>query len=275
MNLNDHELKRVMRVCERIHCIHPTEPFSNHLYVVLSNLLPCVHLTIDRVSLKTFELLEMVTETLPPDVLQRATPFMHEHPAMKQAAAPQGPQHGTILTQMDRAAFRRTGLYNESMKDFSVEDQLWMSLRCGDETTGVVYCRDTPFNEKEQLIATLVHPHINIAWRNWKRLRHLEEQLQNRIENSELVPSPFTALSIRQRQVAEQVATGMSNREVAAALGISPRTVGKHLEQIFSITDLHSRTLLASQWNKENPALKERIFVGVENDCRSADIRKK
>ncbi|MBN2161700.1 MAG: helix-turn-helix domain-containing protein [Pontiellaceae bacterium] len=254
MNLNDHELKRVMRVCERIHCIHPNEPFSNHLYVVLSGLLPCVHLTIDRVSLKTFELLEMVTETLPPDLLQLATPFMHEHPAMKQAAAPQGPQLGTILTQMNRADFRRTGLYNESMKDFSVEDQLWMSLRCDDETTGVVFCRDTPFSEKEQFIASLVHPHINIAWRNRQRLRQLEEQLQNAINASTPIPSPFTSLSIRQRQIAERVASGMSNREVAATLGISPRTVSKHLEQIFAITGIHSRTLLAAQWNQANVA---------------------
>jgi DNA-binding CsgD family transcriptional regulator len=41
------------------------------------------------------------------------------------------------------------------------------------------------------------------------------------------------------------VQTGKSNKEIAAVLGISPATVGKHLEQIFRKLGVKSRTAAA------------------------------
>ena len=40
--------------------------------------------------------------------------------------------------------------------------------------------------------------------------------------------------STREREVLAHVASGSTNREIAAALSISPHTVGRHLENIFS-----------------------------------------
>jgi DNA-binding NarL/FixJ family response regulator len=45
--------------------------------------------------------------------------------------------------------------------------------------------------------------------------------------------------------VVELVASGKTNVEIAADLHISPRTVGKHLEQIFTAVDVNNRTALA------------------------------
>ena len=55
-------------------------------------------------------------------------------------------------------------------------------------------------------------------------------------------------LTKRQQQVVECVAAGMTNREIGEQMGISPRTVGKHLEQIYGFLDIHSRTALARLW---------------------------
>ena len=48
-------------------------------------------------------------------------------------------------------------------------------------------------------------------------------------------------LTARQCDVLRAVATGKSNREVAAALGISEHTVARHLQNIFTKLDLPSR----------------------------------
>lgn len=48
-------------------------------------------------------------------------------------------------------------------------------------------------------------------------------------------------LTARETQVAEQVATGLSNAAVAQALGIKPRTVATHLEHIYAKLGLRSR----------------------------------
>jgi DNA-binding CsgD family transcriptional regulator len=59
-------------------------------------------------------------------------------------------------------------------------------------------------------------------------------------------PSVRSALSDREWEVALHVARGLTNVEVAAALGISRRTVATHLERIYERLQIHSRAALAS-----------------------------
>jgi DNA-binding CsgD family transcriptional regulator len=59
------------------------------------------------------------------------------------------------------------------------------------------------------------------------------------------VQSSGAELTITERRVAELVADGLSNRAVASALLISPKTVSAHLANIYRKLDVHSRTELA------------------------------
>ena len=60
----------------------------------------------------------------------------------------------------------------------------------------------------------------------------------------------------RERQVADLLAKGLSNREIAAALVISPRTVEGHADHILSKLGLSNRTAVAD-WVAAYPALGE------------------
>ncbi len=53
-------------------------------------------------------------------------------------------------------------------------------------------------------------------------------------------------LSSRERQVADLVASGMTNREVAQTLFLSEKTVGSHLARIYDKLNVHSRAVLAA-----------------------------
>ena len=53
-------------------------------------------------------------------------------------------------------------------------------------------------------------------------------------------------LSPREHEVAALVASGKTNREVAAVLFLSERTVGNHLARIFGKLGVHSRAALAT-----------------------------
>jgi DNA-binding CsgD family transcriptional regulator len=58
-------------------------------------------------------------------------------------------------------------------------------------------------------------------------------------------PSTLTQLTPQELQVARYVADGLSNKEVAARLFLSPRTIDAHLRNVFAKLGLTSRTQLA------------------------------
>jgi DNA-binding CsgD family transcriptional regulator len=58
-------------------------------------------------------------------------------------------------------------------------------------------------------------------------------------------PSTLTTLTPMERQVAQLVSQGMSNKEVAAQCWVSPRTVEFHLRNVFTKTGVASRGELA------------------------------
>jgi DNA-binding NarL/FixJ family response regulator len=56
----------------------------------------------------------------------------------------------------------------------------------------------------------------------------------------------LAALSPRERDVADHVAAGKTNREIAATLFLSEKTVENHLSRIYNKLDVHSRAALAA-----------------------------
>jgi DNA-binding CsgD family transcriptional regulator len=48
-------------------------------------------------------------------------------------------------------------------------------------------------------------------------------------------------LSMREQEVLSQLREGLSNKEIGGVLGISPRTVQKHLQRIYRYLDVQTR----------------------------------
>ena len=59
-------------------------------------------------------------------------------------------------------------------------------------------------------------------------------------------PTPWAALTRAERRVAELVARGLTNREIAELLFLSSRTVEAHLSHVFRKLDISSRAKLAA-----------------------------
>src|SRR5262249_54657854 len=58
-------------------------------------------------------------------------------------------------------------------------------------------------------------------------------------------------LTRRQREVAELVARGLTNREIAQALFISERTAEGHIQSLFNMLTVNTRTQLATWWVRQ------------------------
>jgi DNA-binding CsgD family transcriptional regulator len=55
-------------------------------------------------------------------------------------------------------------------------------------------------------------------------------------------------LTARENNILGLVARGHNNTEIASTLGVSIRTVHKHLEHLYTKLDVHDRTAAASRW---------------------------
>jgi DNA-binding CsgD family transcriptional regulator len=93
------------------------------------------------------------------------------------------------------------------------------------------------FTDRERDLAELMRPHLANLYR-----------LGVAIETTRELPAdaPFdraaAPLTSREREVLDWVAAGKTNRDVAAILGASPRTVEKHLERIYEKLGVETRT---------------------------------
>jgi len=68
-------------------------------------------------------------------------------------------------------------------------------------------------------------------------------------DNSAAVPAEFSkelGLTTREGEVLSWLSKGKSNRDIAQILGLSPRTVDKHLEQIYAKLGVENRTAAAA-----------------------------
>lgn len=95
---------------------------------------------------------------------------------------------------------------------------------------------------EQSLFACGAHREATAAARELRRLGHRTAHRPRQAAQQ----SGVAGLSRRENEIATEVAAGKTNREVAAALFLSEKTVGNHLTRIFEKLDVHSRAALAS-----------------------------
>src|SRR5699024_6155443 len=76
----------------------------------------------------------------------------------------------------------------------------------------------------------------------WSRSAHAELRATGEAHQ----PGARAELTPQEREIALLAAEGCTNRQIAAKLSLSPRTVGYHLYKVFPKLDITSRTQLAS-----------------------------
>jgi DNA-binding CsgD family transcriptional regulator len=81
------------------------------------------------------------------------------------------------------------------------------------------------FSERDRDLLTVLRPHLHQAYLDAERRRH-----------------PAPRLTARQRELLHLVAAGHTNAQIARRLGISEGTVRTHLENIYRLLKVSSRT---------------------------------
>ncbi len=170
----------------------------------------------------------------------------HQHPAFAAHRTGRLPL-GTSAALTDLAelrTLRALPLYTDFYRPRGTIDQLLCVVEVDDRAGRVLtLSRSRPgFSPRDRALVDLLAPHL--------------AQALARAERPAVTPvAGVTAevLTAREREVAAQVTRAACDRQIARHLGISPRTVQKHLQQIYRKLGLTSRTELMAHLVTEKP----------------------
>ncbi|QIZ37812.1 LuxR C-terminal-related transcriptional regulator [Saccharopolyspora sp. ASAGF58] len=131
---------------------------------------------------------------------------------------------------------------------FGITDAFWQQI--GGSLTGWEAMREWSNQCQAQVRDTLGDPAYNAAFQHGQHLS-LEEAVayalgENPASQPTTAPSAAPQLTRREREVAQLIAQGLTNKDIATTLVISPRTAEAHVEHILTKLGFTSRTQIAT-----------------------------
>jgi len=166
--------------------------------------------------------------------------YFYEHPLVRAHGRNAEAVTKRISDCVPEPAFQGTPLFNEYYRVIGIKHVTAVPIHV-DRRFLVSFVLNRAngrgFSDRERELLEVVRPHLANLYR-----------LGVAIEKTRELPAdaPFdraaAPLTPREREVLDWVAAGKTNRDVAAILGASPRTVEKHLERIYEKLGVETRT---------------------------------
>ncbi len=139
---------------------------------------------------------------------------------------------------MPASEFHRTPLYNEYYRAIGIEHVTAVPIHVDRRllVSFVLNRAAAPFTDRERKLLDVVRPHLANLYRLGVAIDRTRQAPTDTADVADL------ALTPREREVLDWVAGGKTNRDIAAIVGASPRTVEKHLERIYEKLGVETRT---------------------------------
>jgi len=126
-----------------------------------------------------------------------------------------------------------------------------------------VMCHDEPFRTLCKCIVALSRGQV---WANTRELRYVLEDFTRAPERRPVHPDVKSLITKSEAAVVQLVLDGLSNREVARALGLTEHTVKNYLFRVFEKLGISSRVeLVLYCLNRGEPARSEQETVATED----------
>ncbi|HYK70203.1 MAG TPA: LuxR C-terminal-related transcriptional regulator [Streptosporangiaceae bacterium] len=160
-----------------------------------------------------------------------------EHPVLTHVAATGDTRACRVSDLVSDRQFRSLGLYRDFYRQAEVDYQmtLFTPHPAGGEIALALNRQGRDFSAEELEVLELLRPHI-------AQSAALAGVLGNVMPAGQRDPAAQPVLTPRQTRIVRLVADGYTDRAIARALGISPRTVHAHLQRIYRALDVSSRT---------------------------------
>lgn len=232
--LTARQLHRALEVVRELKAAGPGEGLAG-----LGRLVGCDVVSCTSTEHTTRRLTGTVTDR-PEQNLMRHPEFrahVHQHPgfAAYRSGALRLGTSAALSDLADLRTLRGLPFYTDFYRPRGTVDQLLCVVQVDDRHGRVLtLSRSRPgFTARDRELVDLLAPHLAQAFAR-----------ESRPPVRPVTGGPVEALTAREREVAGLVARAATDRDIARRLGISPRTVQKHLQQVYRKLDLTSRTEL-------------------------------
>jgi DNA-binding CsgD family transcriptional regulator len=186
---------------------------------------------------------------------------VHENPLVRRLEETRDGRAYRITDVASQEEFRSLAIYREFYGIIGVEYQMAFTLpHSPDRILGVALSRRyEDYTDAERDFVNRARPFLIQVYRN--AVEFERARTHHGSNGAALVYSlQAKGLTTREAEVVRYVALGRSNRDTAAALGISERTIGKHLERAFKKLGVANRSAasalvweLADEWPRLRP----------------------
>jgi DNA-binding CsgD family transcriptional regulator len=166
--------------------------------------------------------------------------FFFAHPLVRYHAVARGPGVHRISDSIAFARFREGALYDEYYRRIGIDHAMALPLYVDDRTlvSFVLNRRRRDFSDRDRDVLDLARATLAGMYRGLRPPRRAGEA------PSRLAPS----LTPREREVIDWLSAGKTDRDIAAIVGCSHRTVQKHLQRIYDKLGVETRTAAALRW---------------------------
>lgn len=162
--------------------------------------------------------------------------FFDQHPLVRYHAFQRGPHTHRISDSVPFTRFRNSALYNEYYRRIGIDHVVALPLHFDGDllVSFVLNRRRRDFSERDRARLELLREGLSALYR--------QSMLLQRLRPRSVAPRNHWKLTARERDVLQWLAHGKTDRDIAHILGISARTVQKHLQRIYEKLGVETRT---------------------------------
>ena len=166
----------------------------------------------------------------------------HTHPLVRYHAHERGLHAHRISDSLPEAEFRNSALYDEYYRAIGIGHAVALPVHVDDGwlVSFVLNRSGIDFSDRERALLDRVRRPLAQLFR---QTRTLQQHAPLRPAPARLAPLP--QLTARECDVMRWVGAGKTDRDIADILGISPRTVHKHLQRVYAKLGVETRTAAA------------------------------
>jgi DNA-binding CsgD family transcriptional regulator len=164
--------------------------------------------------------------------------YFYEHPLVREHGRNSRAVTRCIDDLMPRCEFEQTPLFNDYYRAIRIDHAMAVPIHVDRNllVSFVFNRRERGFSDRDCACLEVIRPHLGHLYRLTRALEDARKAVVPDCKDCDL---PVTA---REREVLHWLAGGKTDRDIGEILGISPRTVHKHLQRIYEKLGVETRT---------------------------------